>query len=510
MFVYNQKFAILSLLSLLSLTSTTFAMEEPELLSASSSIKPKNAREELAEGMGLESYPTATSNLGEAFSCAFELFSSSVQNIEFLDGLLKEVKGETTIPAKMKKYQMYFGRIMTAPGKEGSDYIEELEKLHAKLKTGLNKYRMMFQLNNELYKTHSERTDHWTCEVDRFIGGFDEWISSSWGFDGCLKNAENQIVHRRRPRQSNRSLQYVDIFRDEDHAIGMLQDQKDLWTKVRELFLPYSSHPPEQLVTKHKSDVELQDEKAKIKKKADRNKKRRERAKRKKAELRQQQELTGKASLEEKENKSIECERAKETMVAVNKITTPVTTPSPPRSQPNETESKNSSKVDVEGVASTLTTETPENPKAVRKKQPVKKEPSKFEALTVSKKNLKVLQEIFTDPISRDISIDDFDNMIRSEAGFRGRVYGSRRSQLYEVYIEAHGGKFSEFLSLQEYKKRKKIGKDVEKHHFTLHRPHMRGKNAKGQTRFMYPALVELARLHLSRFGLTPQNIESY
>ncbi|MBS0272525.1 MAG: hypothetical protein JSR85_07765 [Proteobacteria bacterium] len=485
----------------------------------------KKTQELKKDCLALNDYPTQTAKLEESFTTALDLFEASLRYMGFLDQLIRDVKDETGTYKKEEKFLKYFGRTAVLSREAEATVDSQLNLfglVHGKISTGLKWFLKNFKDHLNELKSPSKAIV-WKKEVDEIINSLNYYLESEGGFKKELKRATNQVANRLAKskfmlrKETIQKLSQLTRKQREDHIMDLYQDQIEIWSKVKSLFAPYSSTPPIILIsTEEAEDIKTESAKSK------RNKKRREAKRLKKLALSKKEELEGSRPVEVSE----ETEKSTSTFTSIveqdhkkedsSRTDLPERKeelkeiPSMPISQKEDKEPEVSTDLVPKHILEAVETQISRILIAAPHKIEPKKDTKKSaEGLRISKRNLSVLESVFVKPIS-DISMEDFDNMIESDAGFRGRVYGGKRSHLYEIFVLLNkDNKPSHFLSFIEYQKKRKMKENVMKYHFSLHRPHMRGKNKQRKTRSMYPALVEFARDHLQRFNLTPEFIKT-
>ncbi len=175
-------------LSLSCLSSSTLnAMQEFEKLSSFSTPSKRMIDcVTVDDNYALKDYPTATSSLDEAFVTAIHLFNSNQHHIDYMDGLLTEVKETSDLREKSAKYLEYFGRPAVLPGditelnySTLSDLIVQIDGMHQKVNEGLNKYLRPLEDRLTQHRTIAPIQELWKREVDQIIHGLSLWIDSS-------------------------------------------------------------------------------------------------------------------------------------------------------------------------------------------------------------------------------------------------------------------------------------------------------------------------------------------
>lgn len=531
------------------------AMQDPDK-TLSLSISPKGTTNQILanDEYAITDYPISTANLDDAFVTAIDLFKTSLDHISYMDKLLTEVKEIQNLSKKSAKYFEYFGRPAVLPGSIRelnydtiTDYINQIDEMHQKINKGLNQYLSNFENRLTQHRTIYPVQEFWTSEVDRIIHGLTLWIDGSdRSFKSSLDACERQIRTRLQRKSKNKDRRYTDILK-EDHIIDFLTDQIDVWSKVRDVFRPYSSSPPKVILMEENSVEEKKVRDDELTKKRIKAAEKRKRQKQNKRLHNINKSLTVSSdeistmTLQEKNNdllNIIDGDRSLEDDILTRNIKkeepssssldkSPTTVSNDEirtviLSQKNNTleevashtESNQHLKDEVlinntkkeEISVSKINEDLP-----VKKGKARKKKPNltliQRDFLSIKKNNYEVLESIFQRPIATDISINSFDNMIRSKSGFKGRVYGGKKSTIYEIYVTLNQLDMPKnFVDFYEYNQLKKRGEKVKKYNFTLHRPHLRGKNQKGHVD-MYPALVEIASERLAGFNFTLSNI---
>ncbi|MBY0500489.1 MAG: hypothetical protein K2P93_00615 [Alphaproteobacteria bacterium] len=139
---------------------------------------------------------------------------------------------------------------------------------------------------------------------------------------------------------------------------------------------------------------------------------------------------------------------------------------------------------------------------------PPKIQPYMIEA--VNKKYQHLLKSIFLK--GKNIDFGDVKSMMLYV--FKAHVSSFKSGTChFDLYLLHKTGEPTQFVNKETYLKYQKESKSKTLDHTVVRRtivsepPHSRGSHKQGQTRFMYPALVELLASSLERSGLTPKNL---
>lgn len=130
----------------------------------------------------------------------------------------------------------------------------------------------------------------------------------------------------------------------------------------------------------------------------------------------------------------------------------------------------------------------------------------------INKKYKELLTSIFKK--EPKIAWKDVKNMMTN--AFKGKMYGAKggSKRQFAIFLKEIKGKEMQFVSLDDYNNYLKSSRGIEKLGYTIVRkivttetPHSRGAHKKGQTRFLYPALVDLLVSSLEKICLTPKSL---
>jgi hypothetical protein len=142
---------------------------------------------------------------------------------------------------------------------------------------------------------------------------------------------------------------------------------------------------------------------------------------------------------------------------------------------------------------------------------PLLPQPSAFDTSDVNTKHKSTFCGIFT---TQKTAWNDMKNMM--ENGFHGKMYGVKggSARQFALFFREKTGEKIKFVTLDEYNQYCKLSKRQHNIDYRITRkivhtekPHVRGKNQKGQTRYMYPTLLELLDSSLEKIGVTPQTL---
>jgi hypothetical protein len=557
----------LSFVVLLSTSTLTHAMKGEEEGNPPVQTYPRknSLKKNTKEKFTFENFPTQTTCLKDAFELVIELFELNLSHFQFMDGLLMEVMH--TEKNMALQFQGYFGKINLAFEKgqvvKGrtevpiENHCSELRSIHqvviqkyTELINDLKGRLVVINQINELCKKNKVLPDLkiFAQAADLFIKEFTEYKKSESERIDNINEGYNKYRQHKTKTQEFKTSKYTEVFK-EDYLITSFSDIVVIFSKAIDILAPHSSYLPDNRDRTEAEGVKEPPKQIDLKRTNNKSKRRRDR-KRPQAQRRPEEQNKNKSfsftPSEENEkprdqNQShlpiLEDGFSDEKKEDVKESTLQAHLPVPQEetvslSKGDEQESPfpkfkeeqiqtlqkiietNSRPMEKETAHSFETSNnlsTHRQPKKRKKHKPqTLKVLSSSPSLTlqISRRNFKTLEEVFTHPILDCISMDSFDTMIESEAGFRGRVYGGHRSHIYEVYLLlTEEQKPVRFLSFEEFQRGKTEKNLIKKYSFTLHRPHLRGKNKKGNTRNMYPQLVTLARRRLEDFKFTPDTI---
>jgi len=566
--MFYKKALQLSFVLLLSTATLTHAMMSEEEVATSTQTylktNPLKAQNKAKEKLTFENYPTQTTCIRDAFVLVTELFEHNLNHFQFMDGLLKEVMETKT--NRVLKFKEYFGKVKISFDKRRyvkgrteiplEDHCSELDSIHQvvilKYKKLINDLKGRIAVINEINELCEKnkvlpKLDFFAQAADLFIERFTEYKKAESG----RLDSINEVFNRHRKSKNKispfKTSLYTDIFK-EDYLITTYLDTIMIFSKAIDILAPYSSHPPETRdVIEEEAEKKQVEEQISLNNANDKSKRKRERKRLQSQRFADGQSQNKSVSLvpptESEKPQSQDIANTHQNSVPIfdkdfnegekediheaqpkNHLPIPQEeilslpkedkqTPFLPefkeeQTQPTQKIIEISSKPKEKGTAQLSTKNRPKRNRKPNSRTEKTLIASPSKPLQISKRNFKTLDNVFTHPILNSISIDAFDTLIESEAGFRGRVYGGHRSHIYEVYLLlTEEQKPSHFLNFEEYQKGKKEKHNIKKYSFTLHRPHPRGKSKKGKTRDMYPQLVTLARERLEDFKLTPNTI---